>query len=371
MMTTKDRRIIGVPIRLVFTDHGVKHFTKNKQRLSRFRLSDTREEYGVRLVDFAPQTVQKMMRLDYLSKIELSVDDIVTHRRGLIDFTKLVIYGMLYRQFDTQIFESLIDTDMVRKWNRHNVKNPIDFQTNVNTSYLQRVLSRNQDGVARMKRDILEPVYRSISLSSTLIDEEKRLHRFIAERFLDGLAPLSQFLLVAHQDSPSFQTMAAEIQRNLHRYVKKTAVAEYLALMILELLTSLKHSGEFSGREDGDGAGTDEPGTDEPGRVLWKLRSHSRAPGDRGRLQIVIANRQTRYEEVKDTINDRSNQTVTKKSLNDFYLEDPEAAESNNLGLYYLSFVHEACRKVGIHFESFVHAVPEENQTMINLVLLF
>ncbi|NBC30428.1 MAG: hypothetical protein GVY29_10635, partial [Spirochaetes bacterium] len=286
MVTTKDRKIIDVPIRLVFTDHGVNHFIKNKQRLSRFRLSDTHEEYGVQLVDFAPQTVQKMMRLDYLSKIELSVDDIVKHRGGLIDFTKLVIYGMLYRQFDTKIFESLIDSDLVRKWNRHNAKNPIDFQTNVNTSYLQRVLNRNQEGVARMKRDLLEPVHRSISLSPTLIDEEKRLHRLIAERFLDALAPLAQFLLVAHQDSPSFQAMATEIQKNLQRYLRKTAVAEYLALMILELLTSLRHGGGFLHGNDDDV---------EPISVLWKLRSHARTRGDRGRLQIVISNRQNRY----------------------------------------------------------------------------
>jgi hypothetical protein len=213
-----------------------------------------------------------------------------------------------------------------------------------------------------MKRDLLEPVHRSISLSPTLIDEEKRLHRLIAERFLDALAPLAQFLLVAHQDSPSFQPMATEIQKYLKRYLKKTAVAEYLALMILELLTSLRHSGGFLPGNDKDV---------EPIRVLWKLRSHARTRGDRGRLQIVISNRQNRYEEVRDIINDRSNQAVTKKSLNDFYLEDPEAAESNSLGLYYLSFVHDACRKVGIHFESFVHTVPEEDQTMINLVLLF
>lgn len=376
MVSTKQRKILDVPIRLVFTDQGVNHFLKNKQRLSRFRLSDAHEEYGVQLVDFAPHTVQKMMRLDYVSKIELTVDDIVAHRSGLIDFTKLVMYGMLYRQFDTEVFEALVESDMVRKWNRHNAKNPIDFKTNVNTSYLQRVLSRNTEGVSGMKRDILVPVFHSIATSATLIDEEKRLHRLIAERFLDALAPLSQFLLVAHKDTPSYKAMAGEIRERVQRYLKKTSVPEYLALMILELLTSLKHGGGFLRRNDeaaqpARSGGTERAGHAEPISLLWKLRTHSRSPGDRGRLQIVISNRQTRFEDVKDIINDRSNLAVTKKSLNDFYQEDPDAADTNSLGLYYLSFVHEACRSVGIHFESFVHAVGEEDQTMINLVLLF
>ena len=414
MVKTKRNKVISVPIRLLLTERGVDHFLKSNQPLSRFRLSNAQQEYGVELRDFTPATVQKMMRLDFVGKIELAVTDIAENRAGLIDFTKLVIYGMLYRQFDTEIFEALMESDLVRTWNRHNAKNPIDFQTNVNTAYLQRTLQRNPDGVAAMKRDVLEEVFRNITRSTTLITEEKRLHSLIAERFLDTLGPLTQFLLVAHRGSPSYHDMTALMQHRLTSYLQKTSVAEYLALMLLEVLTSLKHGGSLvrgrspdNGRRNGDdaygprraGVTTADPDGARAGSgvsgehgapgaspsdaevdaecgaeaigLLWKIRRHSRTPGDRGRLHLVISNRHNRFEEVKHAVNDRANHAVNRKSLNDFYLQDPEAADSNSLGLYYLSFLHEACRKVGIHFESFVHNVPEEDRTMVNLVLHF
>lgn len=355
-----ESRIRNVPIRVIFTDSGARHFMKRNQRLSRVRLSDDREEYGINLVDFSPRTLQKMLGLDYLSKIEHSVTDIVAQRGALMDFTKLIIYGMLYRQFDTEIFTRLMESDLVRGWNRRNARNPIDFQTSVNTRYLQHVLESHSSTVQAVHEDILEPVFEHIDARSTLIEEDRRLHGFIAERFVQSLGPLSQFLLMTHRGSPAYWEIVSEIQKGTRDYVEKTPVAEYLALMLLEVLTSLKHD-----------AGLHRENVDEAVSLLWKIRSTVRAPGDRARLHVIVSDRGSRFEEVKDTINDRAKLAVKKKSLNDFYMKDPDAAESNSLGLYYLSFVHDACTKVGIRFESFVHSIPKEDQTLVNLVLTF
>ncbi|HQC26048.1 MAG TPA: hypothetical protein PLU31_00200, partial [Treponemataceae bacterium] len=62
---------------------------------------------------------------------------------------------------------------------------------------------------------------------------------------------------------------------------------------------------------------------------------------------------------------------LDKKSLIDFYRELPEGQEGTDLGLYYLSYLDEACKKVNVKFESLVNQYSSSDLTVINLILNF
>src|SRR5690606_29991314 len=123
------KNVLDIPMRLIFTDEGVHYFTSQDRKISRFKLSDGVEEYGIHVVDFSPATIQRMQLLGYLSKIELPLSDIISKRKEIIDLVKLLSYGMLYRQFDTSVFSSVVESELIKTWNRHNIKNPIDYKT--------------------------------------------------------------------------------------------------------------------------------------------------------------------------------------------------------------------------------------------------
>jgi hypothetical protein len=66
---------IDIPIRLVFTGDGITYFTSSRTKLTRFRLSDNREEYGIELIDFRPlcfwEKVCAKMSLNFESSVNL------------------------------------------------------------------------------------------------------------------------------------------------------------------------------------------------------------------------------------------------------------------------------------------------------------
>src|SRR5690606_1172981 len=153
--TAQRKGILDIPMRLIFTDEGVHYFTSQNRKISRFKLSDGVEEYGIHVVDFAPSTIQRMQLLGYLSKIEISLSDLIAKRREVIDLIKLLSYGMLYRQYDTQVFSSIVESELIKAWNRHNIKNPIDYKTRINAAVLRNVLDKNSQAISEIKELIL------------------------------------------------------------------------------------------------------------------------------------------------------------------------------------------------------------------------
>jgi hypothetical protein len=89
--------------------------------------------------------------------------------------------------------------------------------------------------------------------------------------------------------------------------------------------------------------------------------------GTQGRLQITLYNKESEYQAVKELFEDRKNVDLKKKSLQDFYKQLPESEANTELGLYYLSYLSEACEKVNVKFESLVNQMPGSDLAVITL----
>ncbi|HNQ97327.1 MAG TPA: hypothetical protein PKH81_04485, partial [Treponemataceae bacterium] len=90
-----------------------------------------------------------------------------------------------------------------------------------------------------------------------------------------------------------------------------------------------------------------------------------------GKLQITLYNKEDQSEAVRESINDKKNADLKKKSLIDFYKEIPEGEEDTSLGMYYLSYLSEACEKVNVRFESNANQFRDSDLTVINLTFVF
>jgi hypothetical protein len=91
--------------------------------------------------------------------------------------------------------------------------------------------------------------------------------------------------------------------------------------------------------------------------------------GDRARMHFMISNQKSGFEDMKQKINNRITTNISGKSLKDFYEGSQEVADNMNLGLYYLSYLNEACKKVHINFESFVNRSEAGTTTTIHIIL--
>ena len=101
--------------------------------------------------------------------------------------------------------------------------------------------------------------------------------------------------------------------------------------------------------------------------ISWKIGSSSSSVGTQGRLQITVYNRESEYQVMKESIDAKKSANIQKKTLLDFYRDIAPGEADTELGLYYLSYLSEACAKVGVKFESIVNQLKASDTTFITL----
>ncbi len=380
------KSVIDLPVKLVLTEEGTTFFIRKGKNLKKFKLADNVEEYGIILDSFTPASLQRMILVDYISKVEISKSELMSARQDIMDLSKLVVYSMLYRQYDTYIFARILASDVIKKWNRLNPANIIDDKTRINDAFLQTVLKDKAKDLLEIKQQILAPMYAYISKNTALLPEEKNIQLLLSEKFLNNLRPFTWFIVAKFKGADGYEQLVKDLRTALAEYMEKSKIAEYVSLMIMELAMNAENSNLkreakliFKGAVDMNAVLFDPnirrqviESLEHKGELVylsWKLGSRGVSVGTQGRLQITLYNKESEYQAVKELFDDRKNIDLKKKSLQDFYKQLPESEANTELGLYYLSYLSEACEKVNVKFESLVNQMQGSDLTVITLGL--
>jgi hypothetical protein len=386
MAMKSKKQVLRLPVKLIFTEEGINFFIRNKKKLNKFRMADDAEQYGIYLDQLSPSTLQRMLRIGYVSKVELSVLEYISKRQEIMDLSKLIVYATLYRQMDTAVFQRVIQSDLIKRWNRLNPGNIIDDRTTMNDAYLRRVLHGNQDVVAQVKREILGPISSEIRRDTGLLAEEKNIQLFLGEKFLENIRPFSWFILSRFRGSSAYQGLVREIRGMLKLYMEKARIAEYLSLMIMELgihsenaalqaYATRVYQGSFDPKQvlyDSQLRSrlfADMERQEERVYLSFTIGGKSGSIGTQNRLQVTFYNREAEFQQMKEQIDGKKGMDLQERSLLEFYRDDPDSQANAELGLYYLSYLEEACRKVDVRLESLVNQIRSTDLTVITLFL--
>jgi len=387
MAEEKRKKILELPMKIIFNEEGINFFIKSNKKLSKFKLADEVEQYGIFFDSFSPPSVQKMLLINYISYMEISRPEFMSKRQDVMDLSKLITYGTLYRRFDEIIFSKVLDSEVTRKWNRANPSSIIDRKTNVNDASLQAAIEKNKAAAAGIKQGMLKSLVTAVQANSDLLPEEKNIQLFLADKFLSILRPFTWFVLLKFKDNDDLPLLLADIEATLQEFMVKAKIAEFLSLMTMELAAMAENSNIQSFAKNRY------KGTLDPMAVMYdpemrkmiveemRVRSQNvflswKVGGgnvsSRERLQVKIFNKETGFADLKKSVDDTRNLNLKQRSLMEFYKEGTDEATGNTeLGLYYLSYLSEECQKVGVHFESLVSQIRESNLTVITLTLLF
>ena len=383
-MATEKKPLLNLPLKVILTQEGASHFINRKKKLLRFRLADNAEEFGVSLSTFAPLSLQSMILVDYVSKIEISMPEFVSSRQEIMDLSKLVVYSVLYKQFDREILTALLATECVRRHNRANPSQLLDEKTHISDSILRSRMENSEKVISEARTEILKPIYESILRDENLTPEEKNVFLLMTEKFLNRLSLFNWYIIVKFFKKEGFSEILSGIRQIIQQYMEKSKIAEYISLMVMELALNCENANMrkeaknmYRGVEDSD-AVLYEPeirkkiiqeleNKHELVFISWKLGGGSMSIGKQGRLQITLYNKDDEFQEFKENIQEKKSANLAKKSLIDFYREIPEGQGGTDLGLYYLSYLDEACKKVNVKFESLVNQFASSDLTVINL----
>lgn len=377
------KNVITLPLKIILTQEGASFFIKRNKNLLRFKLADSSEEYGILLNEFKPASVQRLLLIDYISKIEVSKTDFISLRQDLMDFAKLVVYSLLYKQFDSRIFHQIASSDAIKKWNRANPAIILDEQTEISESYLRPIIQENEKAINGMRREILSPICDAINKNSSLSPDEKNIQLLFLEKLLASTRPLVWLVLAKLRDEPDFTAVINAIRSDLDEYIERVNIAEYIALMLLELAASAENANikketqkMFRGAISMDTVMRD-PNVRkriiaelEKKRkmvsVSWKIGGWATSIGTSGKLQIAVYNIEEHSEDVRRNINSKKN-VGPKSSLVDIY----DSGGSMDLGLYYFSYLSEACEKANVRFETSATRSEDTGMTVINFAFAF
>lgn len=383
-MATEKKPLLNLPLKVILTQEGASHFINRKKKLLRFRLADNAEEFGVSLSTFAPLSLQSMILVDYVSKIEISMPEFVSSRQEIMDLSKLVVFSVLYKQFDREILTALLATECVRKHNRANPSQLLDEQTHISDNVLRSRMENSDKLISEARTEILKPIYDSILKDGNLTPEEKNIYLLMTEKFLNRLSLFNWYIIVKFFKKEGFSEILSNIRQIIQQYMEKSKIAEYISLMVMELALNCENANMrkeaknmYRGIEDSE-AVLYEPEIrqkiiqelekkHELVFISWKLGGGSVSIGKQGRLQITLYNKDDEFQEFKENIQEKKSANLAKKSLIDFYREIPEGQGGTDLGLYYLSYLDEACKKVNVKFESLVNQFASSDLTVINL----
>jgi len=388
MCAEKKKFILDLPVKIILTEDGASSFISNKKKLLRIRLADNLEEYGVSMDKVSPMSIQSMILLDYISKIEISMPEFVTRRQEVMDLSKVIVFSILYKQFDREIYNSFIKCDVVRRHNRANPSQLIDEKTVMSDKQLRTQLSIKDNVIQMARQTILEPVWKSIMDNTEFTPEEKNVYLLMTEKFLNRLSLMNWYIITKFYKADGFNELLGILRQSLANYMEKSKVAEYISVMVMELALNAENTNIrkearilYRGVENGDTLIYDPDirakivkemeRKHELVFVSWKIGGGTAAIGKQGRLQITLYNKDDEFQEMKENIESKMSADLNKRYLIDFYRQMPDEAEGTDLGLYYLSYLEDACKKVNVKFESLVNQFTSTDLTVITLIFNF
>jgi hypothetical protein len=389
MPLEQKKTIFELPLKFVFTEEGSSMLIRQKVKFTRFKMGDNTEDYGVFLDKVVPSSVQRMLMAGYISKIEVSGIETVAARKEILDLSKLIVFSLLYARYGHASFTQAASAEVVKRWNHANPFSVIDEKTQFREGSVRDYLREHEDEVSEITGELLNPLNDSIARDETLLEDEKELQLMMAEKLLGFAHPLMWVVLIKFRSDPDYRFLLRDLRLCLVEYLKKTQVAEYAALSTVELAQNIENINIlkeaqifYKNKYVKLFKILQEPRFRIPVleqmreknnliTISWKIGGTSTSIGTQGKLQVVLYDRELNYREMRGSFEATKSADTTRNSLTGYYNKLLANGNDLELGMYYLSYLDEACEKVGVKFECLVSQIPLSDVTMTTLTFGF
>lgn len=385
IMNKQKKEKVDLPIKITMTEEGESYFIHNQKQLAKLRMADGSTEQGLELKSFAPKQIQSMLLDGYISKIEISRVHYEPVREGIMDLSRAIAYVFLYKKFNQELLFEMLQCDCVRQHNRLNPTNLFDEKTKISKRTTREHNTAHKAVVVKLSKEILTPVWVRIKENKNYSEDEVKLYTLMANKFISQINSFNWYIITTLYKQKSFSQIISILNKLLFRYLEKSKISEYIALMVMELAlnnenTNIRRvvSQKYSTSKDinpyvfnPEIRKSIVKELEENGQfshISYKIGGSGNAIGKQGRFQITFFSQNDTFQEIKESVESKRNIDTTKKSLTDFYHTLSREEQEANLGFYYLSYLNEECRNSDIKFESFVNQFASTELTVINMI---
>lgn len=379
------KRCLNLRGRIVLSATGTHFFIPRVQTLHRFDGAEGDARYGFRLKAIDVPWLRRLLHSHFIEKADFPVRSVSSVKDEITDLSRLVVFSLLYGRFNAATIARCIDTDVIRRWNRQHPHRALDAQNAVSPPELRSALESRKSAVEQLKREIIEPLIRRLLSDARRNPEDRERLAFFIKDLVGSLDPLVFFVLLA-ENADKRRMLVGDIISEIESCLDKTDLADYLVLMVLELMSAAERSTLIDMMGPGHSSEEIRSVLENPktrgdmleklpnglsASMAWSLSQRWSLGRRRYRLKLSLHDGTSSFEDGKRLFDERAKLSVRDRSLKEFYEHGTGPYGDDGLGWYYLSFLAEACENMGIRFEASVREKPNKGTAAVNLAFVF
>ncbi len=341
-----------MPIIMVPTSEGSSYLLSRGKRLARVKLAGGADAYGLQINTLETKTLTRLIEQGFVHRLEVVSADFLLHRDQLTKLSESVGHGLLNSAFrrDTQTLLSQSNVETA------------NVTTEAARKYVQKLL--------------------------TSLEKERPNSGPAAREVLAALGSgLLQRLAAADSGGRGVE-ISSRFRKIVFRYMERREVPEYLTLVLLEIVNNLQaqtmqtfaqSAGVAEDRvvelyQNDDVRRTIRKKMEVAGKtstIGWTIHvAEGSFESHRSRLEVSVITAGSSLLELKEKVEEKRGVDVGSHSMTEFYEALPESTLNIDLGLYYLSYLHDLCRKTGLILDAGVQRMSHNDYSVLVLRLM-
>lgn len=334
---------------------------------------------------YKPEMVRKLILKNCLKCIDIRLDDVISHRRDILDLNKLLTFTVLYKQFSRDLIEKTINTNLIKQWNRQHPRQKLDAASDMSMAWVEKSLASRTEELALFRRNLLISLWKEHY--DLFQDDEQHKKMGLAERLIREMHPLTKYILMGYRKIEEVKELRKDVISHIAVYIKRFDLPEFNGLVLLEYLQCSERENlinlynrilEQSGKQ-----AEDYPINEQIRKELIKRKispetrfsfffelKNSTSRGIINRIRTVVVSGEKESREINDILFHRDNSRLDKQEIKDYLEEDGHCDDNYNPEIlyYYLSSLENVCRETGCSFSSFVNCGTDRSLSMTHLV---
>ena len=231
---------IDLPCKIFLSAEGNEYCARKGIPLQSLTTHEGAKGLGFNRPNILAPLVQQLTANNLITRIESLGTEFVSHRPAVIDTTKLIVYGILYRRFRPTLNAILLDSEVVR-YLRSKGSIPMEGRRLMfDQATVAAFVKENGKAIRSMKASLLFVPHKLIDENAELDDEQKIRKKQITRKFIDTIEDDTWFLLNYVRRSSDKVEIVERLDKTVTSFLNKTNIADAIAFMLVNSFRMLK-----------------------------------------------------------------------------------------------------------------------------------
>jgi hypothetical protein len=371
---------IELPCKIFLSNEGRQYCNAKGVPLQDLFNREGQKGVGFNRPSLVAPLIQQLTANNLITRIESDGTEFISRRSSVIDTTKLIVYGILYRRFRPTLNAILLDSEVVRYLQTKGMLPLEGKKLKFDPATVAQFIEENGKSIRAMKASLLFTPHRMIDEHPKFDSEQKSRKKQITRKFVDTIEDDTWFLFNYVRRSSDKVEIVHRLDQTVTSFMNKTNIADAIAFMLMELVQNaeMEHfkylaSKDNMARVKGDGIY--EMLRDEDFRMRMKDRAERNKTLIHlvyhfDNLQFTDNSKKTR---IRVSVTNKGRMDVSRSrisggrrrkeiTLTDHLQSDPDSL-GNPMGMVYYSYLEEACREENVSLESSFTVDEAKNET--------